>query len=150
MDDVKNSSAEKNYILKRNHCYHTQAQHQMFVTEAPYTDFVVYLRKESSIVHVKRDESCGCDSVPLFETFCDNFIIPEIFVENLLKKHVCKDVLNGIVNKVLQIADSAGIQEKLNQLTKISPPLTMTFATTTKRKIRVAVVTASKKQKNNK
>ena len=86
----------------------------------------------------------------ILETFFDNFIIPEIFVENLLRKHVCKDVLNGIVNKVLQIADNTGIQEKLNQLTKISPPLPMTFATTTKRKICVADVTVSKKQKNNK
>ena len=103
-----------------------------------------------TILHVKREESYVCDSVPLLETFFYNFIIvPEMFVENLLKKHVCKELLNSIVNEVLQIADNTGIQEKLNQLTKISTPLPMTFATITKRKICVAV-TASKKQKNKK
>ena len=33
------------YILKQNHAYHTQIQHQMYITGRNYTDFVVYLRE---------------------------------------------------------------------------------------------------------
>ena len=44
------------YILKQNHPYYTQVLQQMYVTGALYTNFVVYLPKESAIVRAKRDD----------------------------------------------------------------------------------------------
>ena len=61
-------------ILKSNHAYYSQVQHQMFVTGFSYTDFVVFLRKDSCIIRIRKDDDYELKSVPLLENFM--YIVP--------------------------------------------------------------------------
>ena len=49
------SSEKSTYVIKPKHFYHTQVQHQMFVTGVEYADFVVYLQKVSCIIRITSD-----------------------------------------------------------------------------------------------
>ena len=62
-------TVDVDYILKQNHHYYTQVQHQMYGTGALYTDFVVYLPKESAVVRVKRDDCFANISIPQLKQF---------------------------------------------------------------------------------
>ena len=75
------------YILKHTHPYYTQVQHQMYVTGALYTDSVVYLPKESTIVKVKKDDCFANVSIPLLKQFFYDFIVPEIFTKTIYDKY---------------------------------------------------------------
>ena len=61
-------------ILKPNHAYYSQVQHQMFVTGFSYTDFVVFLRKDSCIIRIKKDDDYELKSVPLTNSCCQKFL----------------------------------------------------------------------------
>ena len=69
------------YSLKHTHQYYTQVQHQMLVTGTSYTDFVLYLPKESCIVRVGKDESYHQVSVPLLEDFLNAILSLNILAE---------------------------------------------------------------------
>ena len=127
------------YILKQNHHYCTQVQHQMYVTGALYTDFVVYLPKESAVVRVKRDDCFANISIPQLKQFFYDFIVPEMFTKTIYNKRVCQDTLDSIINKVVQVADQEKVQHELNQLTILSlPPVTTSTVSGLKRKSSVA------------
>ena len=127
------------YILKQNHPYYTQVQQQMYVTGALYTDFVVYLPKESAIVRVKRDDCFANISIPQLKQFFYDFIFPEMFTKTIYNKRVFQDTLDSIINKVVQVADQEKVQHELNQLTilSLSPPV-ITTVSGVKRKSSVA------------
>ena len=108
--------------LKSSHPYYTQVQHQMYITGASYTDFVIYLPKESSIVREKKDDYFANVSVPLLKKFFYNSIVPEMFHKSIYQKYVCKDVLDDLLYKVVQSTENKTVQDKLNQLTLLSSP----------------------------
>ena len=128
------------HILKQNHPYYTQVQQQMYVTGALYTDFVVYLPKESAIVRVKRDDCFANISIPQLKQFFYDFIVPEMFTKTIYNKRVCQDTLDSIINKVVHVAAQEKVQPALNQLTILSlpPPVTATTVSGVKRKTSVA------------
>ena len=113
------------YILKQTLPYYTQVQHQMYVTGALYTDFVVYLPKESVIVRVKKDDCFANVSIPQLKQIFYDFIVPEMFTKTIYDKQVCQDTIDSIINKVVQVADQEKVQHELNQLTipSLPPPL---------------------------
>ena len=133
-------TVDVDYILKQNHHYYTQVQHQMYVTGALYTDFVVYLPKESAIVRVKRDDCFANISIPQLKQFFYDFIVPEMFTKPIYNKRVCQDTLDSIINKVVQVADQEKVQHELNQLTILSlpPPVTTSTVSGLKRESSVA------------
>ena len=133
-------TVDVDYILKQNHHYYTQVQHQMYVTGALYTDFVVYLPKESAVVRVKRDDCFANISIPQLKQFFYDFIVPEMFTKTIYNKRVCQDTLDSIINKVVQVADQEKVQHELNQLTILSlpPPVTTSTVSGLKRKSSVA------------
>ena len=136
------------YILKENHPYYTQVQQQMYVTGALYTDFVVYLPKESAIVRLKRDDCFGNISIPPLKQFFYDFIVPGMFTKTIYNKRVCQDTLGSIINKVVvQVADQEKVQHELNQLTILSlpPPVTTSTVSGVKRKSSVAGPQSKKK-----
>ena len=128
------------YILKQNHPYYTQVQQQMYVTGALYTDFVVYLPKESAILRVKRDDCFANISIPQLKQFFYDFTVPEMFLKTIYNKAVCQDTLDSIINKVVQVADQEKVQHESNQLTILSspPPVTTSTVSGVKRKSYVA------------
>ena len=105
------------------------------VTGALYTDFVVYLPKESVIVRVKRDDCFANSSIPQLKQFFYDFIVPEMFTKTIYNKRVCQDTLDSIINKVVQVAVQEKVQDELNQLTILSlPPVTTSTVSGVKRK----------------
>ena len=96
-------TVDVDYILKQNHHYYTQVQHQMYVTGALYTDFVVYLPKESAVVRVKTDDCFANISIPQLKQFFYDFIVPEMFTKTIYNRRVCQDTLDSIINKVVQV-----------------------------------------------
>ena len=135
------------YILKQNHLYYTQVQQQMYVSGALYTDFVVYLPKESAIVRVKRDDCFANISIPQLKQFFYDYIVPEMFTKTIYNKRVCQDTLGSIINKVVQVADQENAQHELNQLTllPLPPPVTTSTVSGVKRKSSVAAPQLKKK-----
>ena len=124
------------YILKQNHLYYTQVQQQMYVTGTLYTDFVVYLPKESALVRVKRDDCFANISIPQLKQFFYDFIVPDMFTKTIYNK----DTHDSIINKVVQVADQEKVQHELKQLTILSlpPPVTTSTVSGVKRKSYVA------------
>ena len=129
-----------NLQILQNHPYYTQVQQQMlYVTGALYTDFVVYLPKESAIVRV-RDDCFANISIPQLKQFFFDVIVPEMFTKTICNKRVCQDTLDSIINKVVQVADQEKVQHELNQLTMLSlpPPVTTSTVSGVKRTSSVA------------
>ena len=78
---------EQKVTLKLSHPYYTQVQHQLYITGASYTDFVIYFPKEYSIVRVKKDDYFASVSVPLLRKFFYSSIVPEMFQTSIYKKY---------------------------------------------------------------
>ena len=102
---------EQNVTLKPNHPYYTQVQHQMYITWASYTDFIIYLPKEYSIVRVNKSDYFTNVLVPLFKKFFYNSIVPGMFQKSIY--HVCKNVLDDLLNKVVQSTENELSQSEL-------------------------------------
>ena len=137
LEIIQTVEEKQQYVLKPSHPYHTQIQHQMYITGASYTDFVIYLPKESTIVRVPKDDGYATVSVPLLKKFFYNSIVPEMFQKSIYQKYVCKDVLDDLLNNVVQTIENENIQYQLNQLTLLSSPLPPSISSTarpTKRK----------------
>ena len=141
-------AANVEYHLKCPHPYYTQIQHQMYVTGALYTDFVVFLPKQSATVRVMKDNFFAVLSVPKLKQFFYDFIVPEMLTKTIYDKHVCKETIDSIVNKVVQAVDQEKVQNELNQLTIPSLPPLVTSSTVSsgvKRKNSVPVPLSKKK-----
>ena len=88
----------------------------MFVTGFSYTDFVVFLRKDSCIIRIKKDEDYELKSVPLLEKFYESHIVPEMLQPQIMHHFFAKEILTDIVNNVIKNIDSEHIQKELDQL----------------------------------
>ena len=93
-------------------CPYVQVQHQMFVSGLSYTDFVVFLLKESCIVRVKKDDDYEKKSVPLLEHFHKSHVIQEMLNPQIIHSFVAKEVLVDIMNNVVKNAEAENMFEK--------------------------------------
>ena len=107
----------------------------MYITGTSYTDFFIYLPKESTIVRVKKETCYANVSVPLLKKFFYDSIVPEILQKMIHQKYVCKDVLDDLLDNVVQATtDNEKVQYELNQLT-LPPPFPPITVTPLKRKL---------------
>ena len=104
-------------------CLYAQVQHQMFLSGLSYTDFVVFLLKESCIVRVKKDDDHEKKSVPLLEHFHKSHVIQEMLNPQIIHSFVAKEVLVDIMNNVVKNAEAEYVRKELDQLTMLSSTL---------------------------
>jgi hypothetical protein len=74
----RNFCLDENFELKRKHRYFFQIQHQMYVCDVQYCDFVVWTESAVSISRVTRDDSLLERLLPKMQSFFLQYILPEI------------------------------------------------------------------------
>ena len=104
------------YILKQNHAYHTQIQHQMYITGRNYTDFFVYLQRESCTIRIQKDPNYEIVQVPKLLNFFNLYILPEMLDLKISDKFAAKSLLDDMVNIIVNRVDAEAIQRELNQI----------------------------------
>ena len=87
-------------ILKKNHIYMKQIQHQMFVTGRSYCDFEVFLVKESVTVRILKDLNYESEIVPNLFHFYDQVVVPELFTRNIKTEYTCREVMEEILSQI--------------------------------------------------
>ena len=92
---------KEKYILKQNHAYHTEIQHQMYITGRNYTDFVVYLQRESCTIRIQKDPNYEIVQVSKLLNFFNRYILPEMFDLKISDKFAAKSLLDDMVNIIV-------------------------------------------------
>ena len=96
---VEEVSSTKSFQLKCSHQYHTQVQHAMFVCQKKYTDFHVYLPKESFVQRITAADDYG-KNLPKLEKFFDYYTAPEMFSKQMFSKQIASTIIKGIMDSI--------------------------------------------------
>ena len=75
MIQTDSSCLDINSQLKTNHRYYNQVQHQIFVTQSNYADFMVWTVKEAAIVRITPDSEWVKSIPPILKNFWESHIV---------------------------------------------------------------------------
>ena len=88
----------------------------MYITGRNYTDFVVYLQRESCTIRIQKDPNYEIVQVPKLLNFFNRYILPEMLDLKISDKFAVKSILDDMVNIILNRVDAEAIQRELNQI----------------------------------
>ena len=69
--------------LKKSHTYYYQVQHQMFVTDCDWADFVVWTPRETHVQRIVRDRAFFEGVLPKLHDFFFGHLLPALYSEHL-------------------------------------------------------------------
>jgi hypothetical protein len=76
---IKCFCLDTNLQLKKSHNYHYQVQGQLYVTGAPFCDFVVWTRQDCLFTRILRDDEFWSEKIePILVFFYKEVLLPEI------------------------------------------------------------------------
>ena len=88
----------------------------MYITGRNYTDFVVYLQRESCNIRIQKDPNYEIVQVPKLLNFFNRYILPEMFDLKISDKFAAKSLLDDMVNIIVNRGGAEAIQREFNQI----------------------------------
>ena len=71
----------------------------MFMCQKKYTDFHVYLPKESFVQRITSSDDYE-KHIPKLEKYFDDYIVPEMFSKKILSKEIASRIMKEIIDSI--------------------------------------------------